>query len=202
MDNIEIFVQKITDILMQRLEKEEPRKTLAFLGKEYTSIRTYYEQKGYRIVSFQEKMDEVIVTELPILNMNRLALGLPQGEDEIIIWDRLLKQKKVMVLQEGMELYISRQNISPALLQVLEHYKKQLVKYGVSILPLKNFEKSRETIHDVKNEAHKGGKKELLTIAKVREMNLQEGDIFEADPNTIITALARDYMRDLGVQIR
>ena len=123
MDNIEIFVQKITDILMQRLEKEEPRKTLAFLGKEYTSIRTYYEQKGYRIVSFQEKMDEVIVTELPILNMNRLALGLPQGEDEIIIWDRLLKQKKVMVLQEGMELYISRQNISPALLQVLEHYK-------------------------------------------------------------------------------
>lgn len=204
MDNIEIFVQKITDILIERLQKEDPRKTVAFLGKEYSSIRTYYEKKGYQIVSFQEKMDTnmVIVTELPIVNMNRIALGLPQGEDEVIIFQRLLNQKKVIVLEEGMELHTSRQVAPSALLQVLENHKNQLVKYGASILPLKNFEKSNETIHDVKDEVHKSGKKELLTVAKVRKLNLQSGDIFKADPNTIITALARDYMRDLGVQIR
>lgn len=204
MDNIEILVQKITDIIIQRLQKEEPRGTVTFLGKEYTSIRTYYEKRGYEIVSVKDKSDTdiVIVTELSILNMNRIALGLPQTEDEVIIWERLLNKKEAIFLEEGMELQTSRHVAPRALLQVLENHKNQLVRYGASILPLKNFEKINETINkEVKDVIHKSDKKELLTIAKVRKLNLQAGDIFEADKNTIITALARDYMRDLGVQI-
>ena len=82
------------------------------------------------------------------------------------------------------------------------NHKNQLVKYGASILPLKNFEKINETINKkVKDVIRKSDKKELLTIEKVRKLNLQAGDIFETDKNIIITALARDYMRDLGVQI-
>ncbi|QUH18473.1 hypothetical protein [Alkaliphilus sp. B6464] len=204
MDNIEVLVQKITDIVIQRLQKEEPRKTVVFLGKEYSSIRTYYEKRGYEIVSVKDKSDTdiVIVTELSILNMNRIALGLPQTEDEVIIWERLLNKKEAIFLEEGMELQASRHVAPRALLQVLENHKNQLVRYGASILPLKNFEKINETINkEVKDVIHKSDKKELLTIAKVRKLNLQAGDIFEADKNTIITALARDYMRDLGVQI-
>lgn len=45
MDNIEILVQKITDIIIQRLQKEQPRGTVTFLGKECSSIRTYYEKE-------------------------------------------------------------------------------------------------------------------------------------------------------------
>lgn len=87
MDNVEILVQKITDIIIERLQKQEPRRTAAFLGKEYSSIRTYYEKRGYEIASVKDKFDVdiVIVTELSILNMNRIALGLPQTEDEVII---------------------------------------------------------------------------------------------------------------------
>lgn len=204
MDNIEVLVQKITDIIIQRLQKEEPRKTVAFLGKEYSSIRIYYEKRDYKIVSVQDKFDPdiVIVTELSILNMNRIALGLPQTEDEVIIWERLLNKKDVIFLEEGMELKVSQHVAPRALLQVLENYKNQLVRYGASILPLKNFEKINETISkEVKDVIHKSEKKELLTIAKVRKLNLQAGDIFETDKNIIVTALARDYMRDLGVQI-
>ena len=204
MDNIEIVVQKITDIIMQRLKKVEPRKIVTFLGKEYSSIRNYYEKRGYEIGSAKEKFntDIVIVTELSILNMNRIALGLPQTEDEIIIWESLLNKKEVVFLEEGMELHESQHVAPRALLQILENYKKQLVKYGVSILPLKNFKKINETMNkEVKDTIHKSDKKELLTIEKVRKMNLQAGDIFEADKNMIVTALAKDYMRDLGIQI-
>lgn len=204
MDNIEILVQKITDIIIQRLQKEQPRGTVTFLGKECSSIRTYYEKRGYEIVSVKDKFDTdiVIVTELSILNMNRIALGLPQTEDEVIIWERLLNKKAVIFLEEGMELQASQHVAPRALLQVLVNNKNQLVRYGASILPLKNFEKINETINKgVKDVIRKSDKKELLTIAKVRKLNLQAGDIFEADKNIIITALARDYMRDLGVQI-
>lgn len=204
MDNIEIIVQKITDIIIQRLQKEEPRGTVTFLGREYSSIRTYYEKRGYEIVSVKDKFstDIVIVTELSILNMNRIALGLPQTEDEVIIWERLLNKKDVIFLEEGMELQASQHVAPRALLQVLVNNKNQLVSYGASILPLKNFEKINEIINkEVKDVIRKSDKKELLTVEKVRKLNLQAGDIFEADKNIIITALARDYMRDLGVQI-
>ncbi|CAK7074706.1 hypothetical protein [Tissierella sp.] len=204
MDNIEIIVQKITDIIIQRLQKEEPRRTVTFLGREYSSIRTYYEKRGYEIVSVKDKFstDIVIVTELSILNMNRIALGLPQTEDEVIIWERLLNKKDVIFLEEGMELQASQHVAPRALLQVLVNNKNQLVSYGASILPLKNFEKINEIINkEVKDVIRKSDKKELLTVEKVRKLNLQAGDIFEADKNIIITALARDYMRDLGVQI-
>ena len=206
MDNIEKVVQKITDIIIQRLQKEEPRKTVTFLGKEYSSIRIYYEKRGYEIASGKDKLDTeiVIVTELSILNMNRIALGLPQTEDEVIIFQRLLSKKDVIILEEGMELKESHHVASRVLLQVLENYKNQLVRYGASILPLMNFEKINETNNkelELKAGVLKSDKKELLTIEKVRKLNLQSGDIFETDKNIIVTALARDYMRDLGVKI-
>ncbi len=204
MDNVEILVQKITDIIIERLQKQEPRRTAAFLGKEYSSIRTYYEKRGYEIASVKDKFDVdiVIVTELSILNMNRIALGLPQTEDEVIIFQRLFDKRDVIFLEEGMELQVSQYVASRALLQFLENQKNQLVKYGASILPLKNFENINETINkEVKDVVHKIDKKELITIKKVQKLNLQAGDIFETDKNFIITALARDYMRDLGVKI-
>jgi len=204
MDNVEILVQKITDIIIERLQKQEPRKTVAFLGKEYSSIRTYYEKRGYEIASVKDKFDVdiVIVTELSILNMNRIALGLPQTEDEVIIFQRLFDKKDVIFLEEGIELHVSQYVASRALLQFLENQKNQLVRYGASILPLKNFEKTNETINKgVKDVIHKGDKKGLITIKKVQKLNLQAGDVFETDKNFIVTALAKDYMRDLGVKI-
>lgn len=204
MDNIELIVQKITDIIMQRLQKEEAKRTVTFLGKEYSSIRIYYEKKGYEIVSVKDKYDTdiVIVTELSILNMNRIALGLPQTEDEVIIFERLLNNKDVIFLEEGMELQEIKHVTSRTLLQVLDNYKNQLVKYGASILALKRFEKINETINkEVKDVVNKVDKKELLTLEKVRKLDLQAGDVYEVNKNIIVTALARDYMRDLGVQI-
>jgi len=204
MDNIETVVQKITDIIIQRLQKEEHRKTVVFLGKEYSSIRTYYENRGYEIAPVKDKSDTdiIIVTELTILNMNRIAQGLPQTEDEVIIFQHLLNGKKVFFLEEGMELHASQHVAPRALLQVLENYKNQLVRYGASILPLKHFETINETINqEVKDITHESDRKELLTIAKVRKLNLHAGDIFETDKNIIVTALARDYLRDLGVEI-
>ena len=52
-------------------------------------------------MSVKDKFDTdiVIVTELSILNMNRIALGLPQTEDEVIIWERLLNKKDVIFLE-------------------------------------------------------------------------------------------------------
>ncbi len=204
MDNIETVVQKITDMIIQRLQKEEHRKTVVFLGKEYSSIRTYYENRGYEIAPVKDESDTdiIIVTELTILNMNRIAQGLPQTEDEVIIFQHLLNGKKVLFLEEGMELHASQHAVPRALLQVLENYKNQLVRYGASILPLKHFEKIGGAINqEVNDKADKCDRKELLTVAKVRKLNLHAGDIFETDKNIIVTALARDYLRDLGVEI-
>lgn len=204
MDNIEIVVQKITDIIIQRLQKEEHRKTVVFIGKEYSSIRTYYEKRNYKIASLKDKSDTdiIIVTELTILNMNRIALGLPQTEDEVMIFQHFLNGKKVFFLEEGMELHASQHVAPRALLQVLENYKNQLVRYGASILPLKHFEKINGAINqEVNDKANKSDRKELLTVAKVRKLNLHAGDIFETDKNIIVTAMARDYLRDLGVEI-
>lgn len=206
MDNIEILVQKITDIIMRRLQEDKSKKTVGFLGKEYDSIRNYYEKRDYKVkvISVKDKFDVdiLIVTELSILNMNRIALGIPQTEYETSIFQCLLKRQDVVFLEEGMEFHTNQHILPRALLKVLENYKKQLVSYGVSILPLKNFEKSNETINNgIKDKSYKGHKKELLTMEKIQKMNFQAGDIFETNNNIIVTALARDYMRDLGVQI-
>lgn len=206
MDNIEILVQKITDIIIQGLQEDKSKKTVGFLGKEYDSIRNYYEKRDYKvkIISVKDKFDVdiLIVTELSILNMNRIALGIPQTEYETIIFECLLKKQDVVFLQEGMEFEINQHILPRALLKVLENYKKQLVSYGVSIHPLKNFEKLNETINNgVKDKSYKGHKKELFTMEKIQKMNFQAGDIFETNNNIIVTSLARDYMRDLGVQI-
>ena len=204
MDNIEILVEKITDIIIKRLQDEEPRKTVAFLGKEYASIRAYYEKRGYKVISVKDKLnvDVLVVTELSSISMNRIAVGVPQIEDEITIFQCLMNKKDVIFLEEGMELWENQHIVPKPLLQVLLNYKKQLVSYGVSILPLKNFEKINETINGkIEDKPYKSNKKELITVEKVGKMDLQVGDIFETNKNIIVTALARDYMRDLGVQI-
>lgn len=204
MDHIEILVEKITDIIIKRLQDEEPKKTVGFLGKEYESVRAYYEKRGYKVISVKDKVDidVLVVTELPSISMNRIAVGVPQMEDEMTIFQRLMNKKDVIFLEEGMELWANQHIVPKPLLQVLLNYKKQLVSYGVSILPLKNFEKINETINvKIEDKSYKSHKKELITVEKVQKMDLQVGDIFETNKNIIITALAKDYMRDLGVQI-
>lgn len=195
MEQLEKLIQLVTDRVMAEIEPQPDKEQFTFVGKTKDYISRYYEERGFQQVAPMELStpEVVIVTELELYQMTRLAGLMPINETEEALLNRLMQQKTVVVLEEGIE-----KAFMPKSMQApFEKAKVELRKWGVQFKQESAFHHPAVTQTAPTTQK----KKELITAAKIQNKKLSAGDTFYATPDMIITALAKDYLREQNIQL-
>lgn len=197
---LEQMVQLVTDRLIEKLHASD-QPTLAVIGEQHPTISAYYKEKGYQNITghFFLTADVLLVTELSLFSLTRLAQLLPQGKDEQAILQQLLQNKNLYVLEDGLELSKKRSVMNQRMLTEFDKAKLTLQKWGATFVSKDYFEDKptgRQPVSSVSPV-----KKELITVAKVQALSLSKEDVFYVTPNMIVTALAKDYLKDKEIHI-
>lgn len=201
MDQMEKIVQLVTDRLLSQLEQKTEQPTIAFYGPKNSKVLHFYEQKGYREADTLVSVPEVVVvTEMPLFTLTRLANLAPQGKDEEKLLKRLFKQQTTFIVEEGLEYQNPEANVPKMMKPVFDRARIDLQKWGASFVNLTYFD-GEKTAGSLTQKSSASAKKELITATKIQNLKLRSGDHFVVTPNMIITALAKDYLRDQGISI-
>ena len=212
------LVNIIVEELYKKL-KETPsndtRKKAVVLEK---NIDKYYKMLGneYEIVSYSENIkdcDVVIVPTLCLKGMGNLANLTCSTKEEHFIIKMLMKGKKIYILEEGMY-YKKYKNTAPKQLysKYLE-FERQLINYGIEILgsSLNNTYTLQDNIYTdnkldnapkrVANKTAEITNKKLISESDIRRQYITGSNVIVIDSKSIITPLARDFIRLNHIEI-
>jgi len=202
MDQMERIIQLVTDQVLQKLESHSSKPSFSFLGEPKEYIIRYYQEKGFQYVASCgiESPQILIVTELPLYRMTRLAHFTPLDDSEKGLLNRLMDQKSLVVLEDGIEYTQKKKDIPEKIRTPFEKARLELKKLGVQFMDQTEFHKTgvQQNTPTVSAGAKK---KELVTMQKLQKSGLSDGDTFIVTPNMIITALAKDYIHDRHIQV-
>lgn len=206
MEQIEKIIQLVTDRLMDELSQTNTQLTtgpsFAILGKSEDYIVRYFKQGGYQEQTGTDfdSPEVLVITEMPLFMLTRLSHLAPHNPTEKAILNRLLKQRPIIVLEEGIEYMKKKSHISKSMIPSFEKAKLELQKWGIKFVQPQYFQND---IVAARNEpvSTPPKKKQLITARTIQSLNLQEGDIFEVTPHMIVTALAKDYLKDQNILI-
>ena len=199
MDNVEQMVRLVTDRLLEKLQ-ENAQQTVAYIGNASNEVQAYVTNHGYTaIVSHELGSPELlVVTELSLFSLTRLAQLVPKEAEEEKILKRVITNQPVWIVEEGMELTRKKDTLPKPLRIQFEKAKEELRKWGVKFVTCSA---RAQVVQATKTGKPTPVKKELLTVAKIQKQKLAAGDTFHANPSMIITALAKDYLKDRGILI-
>lgn len=207
MEQLEKIIQLVTDRVMEQLEKKESavsssQSVFSFMGKTQEDAAVYYQQQGFRQAAFRDihSPQILILSELPLYRLTRMAHLAPIDEMEEKLLERILNKQTLVILEEGMEYTQRKSEIPKAMQAVFEKAKLELRKWGVQYLNKNDLVRSSTSTGPAFVPASPQ-KKELFTVAKIRNMNLTSHDVFYITPNMIVTSLAKDYLREQRIQI-
>lgn len=202
MENVDKLVQLITDRLLENMQHAPTNKSVLLIGgtKQTADL---FEQAGYALVEELQLTTEYIVVEsVQIDSLLRVAALCPTTEQESALVKGLLQGKAVYVLNSTVQLETYRKTATPLLFKELLNQKQKLEKYGVTFCDQVDFiaQKCSATVEVEQivksNQVVKADKKsKLITEAKLRDLNLSQGDVFVATKGTIVTSLAKDYLK-------
>lgn len=200
MDDIDKVVRLVTDRLIEKLQASD-QSTVAFIGEPTEEMGRYFQEKGYSDITNREIIspDLLVVTKLPLYSLTRLAQLVPQNDSEEKILNRLLNKQALWILEEGMGFTQKRQNMPSQMVPVFDKAKLELQKWGAKYVTQATFQKGTPVAAAPTKKV--STKKELITIAKVQQLKLGAGAVFQVQPNMIVTALAKDYLRDHDILI-
>jgi ethanolamine utilization protein len=202
MDQLEEIIQLVTDKLMEKLSDSTPGKIFSFWGEPKDFIIKYYEQQGMYYSSDCDILNHhiIILTETPFFLMKRIHNMSPMNKNEIDLMNRLLSQKKVVIFKEGIEFTNNKEELPNGIKKMMSKTISDLQDYGVEVKSSNDFKYQRSDDRNSKSLEMKQ-KKELVTIKKIQALGLNKGDLFTITPNMIVTALAKDYLRDYHIQV-
>ena len=200
MDDLEKVVRLVTDRLIEKLQDTD-QNTIAFVGEPTEDISRYFQEKGYNDITDYEVIspDLLVVVNLPLYSLTRLAQLIPQNETEEKILNRLINKQALWIVEEGMSFTRKRAHLPNQMVQVFDKAKQDLQKWGVKYVNQTLFRKG--TSMEPTEKKKKSTKKELITVTKAQRLQLSAGDTFYVQPNMILTALAKDYLRDRDIVI-
>ncbi|AQS52766.1 hypothetical protein BW727_100373 [Jeotgalibaca dankookensis] len=206
MEQIEKIIQLVTDRLMDELLQTKTQittgPTFTILGKSEDYIVRYYKQGGYQnqVGTDFDSPEVLVITEMPLFMLTRLSHLTPNNPTEEAILNRLLKQQPIIVLEEGIEYMQKKSHISKSMIPTFEKAKLELQKWGVKFVQPQYFQNDVVTARN-EQVSTPPKKKQLITARTIQSLNLHEGDIFEVTPHMIVTALAKDYLKDQNILI-
>lgn len=207
MENIDRLVELITDRLLENLQHSPDTRPIYLIGGERTA--GLLTGKGYQLTSDMEGADCILVDSLALDSFLRIAALCPTNEIESGLLAALLKGKRVLVARETFDVNQYKNSAKTLLYRELLQQKAKLEKYGLQfyekdqLLSLLSQEKAdrKERQTALPSAAGPSKKSSLVTEAKLKGLDLSEGDSFQLEKGMIITALARDYLKRHKIRI-
>lgn len=210
MERIDQLVQLITDRLLVNLQERALGPSLYVLGDD--ALSQSLQAQGYQLQTEATAADELVIAQLGLDALLRIASLSPVEEIECLMLERLLNGQRVLISEKIINGDYYKQTARPALYRELIRQKEKLDSYGVV------FYQPDQLPHLLSDEVKKGqarstngvvrpqnssksGQNRLITEAKLKAMALAEGDVFQLEKGMIITALAKDYLKRQKVKI-
>lgn len=189
MDNFEELVQIVTQKVLEALGDKTgiyQDKTNAFgvYGEETEVLKQFIKDSEHEISVLSDSSTGVVISQLSLETLMRIANMLPETPAEKIILEALLEKKKVYVLNNGKEY---RSLIKKSLYGVKEQVQKaenQWSKFGAEFVTVK--------LTSVTNE---NNKKVITKESLQKEMNQGISEWTVTD-SMIVTPLAKDFIRE------
>lgn len=200
MEQIEKIIQLVTNRVIEQLEQPSAKAKFAFMGEPKEFIVRYFQSQGYEQgnLRMSGSVEVLVITEMTLYMLTRLAQLAPNNSNEEAILDRLMKQESILVLEEGMDYNIKKVQIPKIMQSPFEKAKVELKKWGMKFVNQEYFQESERNLAQPLSVSFPR-RKELITATKIQNMHLQAGDIFEVTSNMIVTALAKDYLHDQNI---
>ncbi|MET3557182.1 ethanolamine utilization protein [Streptococcus rupicaprae] len=201
MHDIDRLVQLITERLLEKGTTLEQKSTLYVIGEK--NLLTELKQAGYVIVEDYRAADKIIVDNLSLDSLLRVAALCPTTNEETALLTGLLEGKPVWVSASILNIERYKQTSKSSLYRDLLKQKTTLEKYGVSYYEEGELG-AKLSATEIKAEQPLPARFEktplksvsrLVTESRLREMGLAEGDCFQLEKGMIITALAQDYLK-------
>lgn len=207
MENIDKLVQLITDRLLENLQHKPNEAAVFLVGKDSTA--KFLASHGYHVAHSHTSADLVVVDDLALDAFLRIASLCPANAKESSVLTSLLEGKKVLISLEAFNLEQYKRSAKSMLYRELLGQKTKLEKYGavfyrenqlLSLLEAKEVAKEAVVKHPAA-QVSSSPKSKLITEAKLRAMQLSEGDTFSLEKGMIVTALAKDYLKRHKIRI-
>ncbi|PEX93239.1 ethanolamine utilization protein [Bacillus cereus] len=224
--NVEALVEAITKEVYKRLQdipvskREGPKKTAVFVATEaYPQLENLLTHE-FAIQYFDDSVrdcDVVIIPKMCIQLLGNLANGLSNSPRERFILTMLLKGKTVIVLEDGIVYKKYKQTSNALLFKMYGEYVKKIEEFGVKIIhdtqllqsccEDKIVQNAQFTKSTMNGEAQIYKKVELIskkviTEADLKKFHLRNVKEIIVTPNSIITPLAKDYIRMQQMQVQ
>ena len=213
---VNLIVEELYKKLKETSRDNDKRKKAVILQE--SNIEKYYEILGneYNLISYDENIkncDVVIVPTLCLKGMANLANLTCSTKEEHFIIKMLMKGKKIYILEDGMY-YKRYKNTAPKqLYSKYLDFEKQLINYGIEILS-STFNNTYKIEHNtyVNNKSDVNSKKimnksseimnkKLISESDVRKHYINGSKVIVIDNKSIITPLARDFIRINHIEI-
>ncbi|MGO3732673.1 MAG: hypothetical protein ACTJHC_05785 [Vagococcus sp.] len=180
MNNFEELVKLITEKVIRKIEEASEKSLAVNTESTHSCQPTTLVDKNSEVLS---KDETLILNQLSLETLSRVAQMMPSTTEESQIIDRLLSKKSVTVLKSGRE-YASRlATCSYAMKRDIIGYEQKWQSFGATFVEENELKKKEPG-------------KELLSVNKLKKLVRSGCKEIEILPSTIVTPLAKDFIRE------
>ncbi|EJN93728.1 hypothetical protein D822_03614 [Streptococcus ratti FA-1 = DSM 20564] len=202
------LIQQVSDQVMERLTQNRP--IYYVIGSHLTKVESYLLQQGMTVKKELPALEEAvqehfIVVEISSLkSLIRIANLIAVNQLEDLVVESLLTGRPLFV-QLTAEVPINSHLVSK-----INAAKRELIKMGARLIKENNLEyyfppfgkSCRAPFEQTRCSKNGTSKKQLISLKVLKDnYPLDELTTFDLSPNMILTALARDYLRENNIQI-
>lgn len=207
---VELVYQEITHKLQQQ---NQTKKAVCIVSQFHDQEIEQLLQDTYEWVYFSEEIENknfemIIVPKLTVTMLANLANGLGTTQEEQFILNELLKGKKVIVFEEGVEYYSYKYSAPALLYKVYEDYEMKLKGYGIefrhryqSLMPPEKLEENSNSIPPAGNSETYTISKRVISESDLNKLYIQNIREIKVSKKCIITPLAKDFIRTHQLKI-
>jgi ethanolamine utilization protein len=200
--NTKELVELITVEVIKRLKLKNKKKLLV-LNEGFKSLDDLL--TDYEIIHYSEDLelkdfDEIYLGKMDLKMISHLANGIIINEIEDLILKSLLKDKKIFLFSEDIELKKFNNTKNTNLYKIFNQNIENIKNIGIIILDEKidikeNININTKYKNEVKEEDSIILKNKLITENELKKLGLKNGSKINIGNKSIITPLAKDYIR-------
>ncbi|MBG9774848.1 ethanolamine utilization protein [Brevibacillus laterosporus] len=223
--NIEALVEAVTKEVYKKLQgmkplQEQPikrQKAIIMDNQAHPEIEAHIESH-YDFQYYDEQTrdcDLVIIPTICIQLLGNLANGISAGSRERFILTMLLKGKKVVALENSMVYKKYKQTANPLLYKQYEEFEERIKSFGIQMVQVSDLlnidgKEHKPEVASTKQESEIEREearqevisKKLITESDLKKFHLRKVNQIIVSKNSIITPLAKDYIKMQQIQVR
>lgn len=168
-------------------------------------MEVFKEEDVFKLQSIANNYSLLILPNITINTLSKVALGMIDSFVPTIIWTFLYGGKSVYIDFAGVRNYLGKQSKSQEINKLTNGYITTVLKMGAIEMTsgkgLNNLNSNDKESLPIKVSTKESLKKELITERDILKLSNIEKELL-LEKGTVITPLAKDKARELGINIK